>query len=199
MQEPKDFPKDADRSDIFTFLIREYGEKAYNFAYRLTGNEPDARDLMQEAFARVLKHRQKYDPSRRFDAWLYRILHNIYLDSVRRYAHKHTVSLDAPTPVEGTHWDEIISSGEQQPVDAMIEKETDDLVQKALDSLPIAYKTAVVLSDVDGVSYERISEIMSCPIGTVRSRIHQGRLLLRKAFDRLQKGGFAGERKEKLR
>jgi len=173
----------------FQELIRRHGEKAYNFAYRLAGNEQDARDLVQEALARALNHKDSYDASRPFDSWLYRILHNIYLDGVRRYAHRHTVSLDAPTPVEDAGWDEIIRGNDADPADLMVRKEEDAMIQQALSSLPVVYRTAVVLCDIEKLPYERISEIMACPLGTVRSRIHQGRVLMKNAFEAIEKRG----------
>ncbi|MEQ1920447.1 MAG: sigma-70 family RNA polymerase sigma factor, partial [Elusimicrobiota bacterium] len=90
----------------FADLLRQAGDKAYNFAYRLAGNEQDARDLVQEAFARALEHAGSYDPSRAFDSWLLRILHNIFLDGVRRLTYRRTVSLDAPTPVADSSWED---------------------------------------------------------------------------------------------
>jgi len=170
--------------------LRLHGEKAYNFAYRLAGNEADARDLVQDAFLRAYEHRDRYDPSRPLDSWLLRILQNIYIDGIRRYAHKHTVSIDAPMPTGEASWDELLDDAGSDPGDAMIRRETDALVQRALNSLAVHYRTAVALSDIEGYSYEKIGEIMSCPIGTVRSRIHQGRTLMRKAFEALQRGGI---------
>lgn len=176
------------RSEDFRELLRLWGEKAYNFAYRLSGNEQDAQDLMQEAFMKAYEHFSSYDRTRPFDSWLLRILHNIYLDGVRRYAHSHTVSLDAPSPVDSP-WKEILPGCEAEPGKDISRRETDEMVQKALNSVPIHYRTAVTLCDIEGLSYDEIGEIMDCPVGTVRSRIHQGRLLIRRAYESLEKGG----------
>ncbi len=73
-----------DPAGDFSELIRRCGEKAYNFAYRLAGNEQDARDLVKEAFTRAYEHFGSYDPDRPFDSWLLRILHTVFLDGVRR-------------------------------------------------------------------------------------------------------------------
>jgi len=173
----------------FSDLIREHGEKAYNFAYRLSGNEHDAKYLVQGAYAKAYQHFESYDPDRPFDSWLCRILHNIYLDGVRLYAHGHSVSLDAPAPVEDSSWDEILPGRDPEPSAELTRKEEDVLLQKALNAVPVHYRTAVTLCDIEGLSYEQISEIMACPVGTVRSRIHQGRLLIRKAYEELEKGG----------
>ena len=180
---------EMDPAGDFSELIRRCGEKAYNFAYRLAGNEQDARDLVQEAFARAYEHFGNYDPSRPFDTWLLRILHNIFLDGVRRFSHSHTVSLDAPAPVEDTSWEELLPAPDKEPTHGMERRESDSLLQRALNSVPVHYRTAVTLCDVEGFSYEQIGKIMSCPVGTVRSRIHQGRVLIRKEYERLEKIG----------
>lgn len=169
----------------FSSLVRDYGQKAYNFAYRLTGNEQDSRDLVQEAFTHALEHFHQYDQKRPFQAWFNRILKNIFLDGVRRYERKHTVSLDGPSILEEVSWEEIIPGRDRTPGEDMDRAEAYETVQKALNCLPIHYRTAISLCDIDRYSYEQISEVMNCPVGTVRSRIHQGRILLRKAFERL--------------
>lgn len=173
----------------FSELIRQCGEKAYNFAYRLAGNEPDARDLVQEAFARAYAHFDAYDETRPFETWVFRILQNIYLDGVRRYAHGRTVSLDAPSPVEESGWDEIIPSPDPEPGEGMMRAESEKLVQKALERLPVHYRTAVILCDIEGLSYDEIGAVMACPVGTVRSRIHHGRQLVKKALEELESSG----------
>jgi RNA polymerase sigma-70 factor (ECF subfamily) len=173
----------------FEAYVRQSSDKAYNFAYRLTGNESDARDLVQEAFSHALTHISKYDPTRPFEPWLNRILHNIYLDGVRRYERKHAVSLDGPSPIEDVPWENIIPGPDTSPHEHAERSETSELIQNALNSIPLPYRTAVILCDIERYSYERISEILDCPIGTVRSRIHQGRVMMKKAFEKLQSQG----------
>lgn len=173
----------------FAGLIARAGDKAYNFAYRLSGNEPDARDLVQEAFARAFQHADSYDPTRPFDSWLLRIMHNVFLDAMRRHSHSRTVSLDAAAPAGDGGWTDILPEREPSATDEMIREESLDLLQKALARLPLMYRTAVVLCDIEGLPYEKISEVMGVPVGTVRSRLHQGRTLLRKSYDELEKSG----------
>ena len=176
-------------AQTFAGLIARAGDKAYNFAYRLAGNEPDARDLVQEAFSRAFEHSESYDPARPFDSWLLRILHNIFLDSMRRHSHTRTVSLDAPAPVEDAGWADLLPAEEPSPSDALVRKESVDLLQKALARLPGTYRSAVALCDIEGLAYEEIAVVMAIPVGTVRSRIHQGRVLLRKAYEELERSG----------
>jgi RNA polymerase sigma-70 factor, ECF subfamily len=176
----------AEALALFETNIRRCSDKAYNFAFRLAGNEQDARDLVQEAFSHALEHLDRYDPKRPFEPWVNRILKNIYLDGVRRYERKHSVSLDGPSPIEDMPWENIIPGPDKAPSDHFDKKETGVLVQRALEMVPPQYRSAVMLCDLEKYSYEKISQILDCPIGTVRSRIHQGRLLLRKAFEKLQ-------------
>ena len=178
-------------AETFAGLIARAGDKAYNFAYRLAGNEPDARDLVQEAFSRALEHAGAYDKTRPFDSWLLRILHNVFLDSMRRHSHSRTVSLDAPAPVEDAGWADLLPGEEPSAADELILKESLDLLQRALARLPTTYKSAIALCDIEGLSYEEIAQVMEIPVGTVRSRIHQGRVLLRKAYDELERSGGA--------
>jgi RNA polymerase sigma-70 factor (ECF subfamily) len=182
-------PSNKSRTEAFPELIRLYGEKAFNFAFRLAGNEPDARDLTSEAFARAFEHFGSYDPSKPFDTWLLRILRNIYLDGVRLYSHGHNVSLDAPSPVEDSSWEEVLPGNDPELGSDIERKQTDAVVQKALNSVPVHYRTAVTLCDIEGLSYEEIGEIMACPVGTVRSRIHEGRKLIKQAYEKLEKSG----------
>lgn len=190
MEHPNGNDPAQDPRELFAKNFRQSADRAYNFAFRLTGNESDARDLVQEAFSHALRHIERYDPKRPFDPWLNRILHNIFLDGVRRYERRHTVSLDGPSPIEDVPWENIVPGPDASPSDHADRKETSEMVQRALNSVPLPYRTAVILCDIEKLSYERISEIMECPIGTVRSRIHQGRLMMRKAFEKLQLRGW---------
>ena len=176
-------------AQTFAGLLRQAGDKAHNFAYRLAGNEQDARDLVQEAFARALEHAGSYDPSRAFDSWLLRILHNIFLDGARRLAYRRTVSLDAPTPVSDSSWEDILPARDLSATDELIRRESIDMVQLALERLPPHYKAAIVLCDIEGLAYDDIARIMDVPVGTGRSRILQGRVLARKAYEELERSG----------
>lgn len=175
---------DADR---FRDLMERHGDKIYNFAWRLAGNESDARDLTQEAFARAFQHRDRFDFTRPFDAWVCRILHNHFLDNVRRYEHRRSISYDAPT--ESLPLTETLVGRDPNPLDALMREERDRSVQRALNLLPPLYRSAVILCDLENYSYETIAEILECPLGTVRSRLHEGRRLLRQFFAAEAAGG----------
>ena len=174
-------------NDEFEVLLKKHCEKAYNFAWRLVGNGPDAWDLLQEALMKAYTHFNSYDKTRPFDSWLMKILQNIYLDALRKNSRQPLASLDSEPSTPGKSWEEILPHRDPHPLENLSQIENLDFVQQALNSLPPLYKTAVVLCDMENLSYDEISKVMDCPIGTVRSRVHQGRLLLKKAFDEREK------------
>jgi RNA polymerase sigma-70 factor (ECF subfamily) len=152
-------------------VARTHGRFLYNVAYRLTGNDDDAYDLVQEALLRVRKGLETYQPGS-MEAWLSRIVTNVFLDEVRRRRRR---------PVEALPEDPERLLPTSPGADEATEKLPDD-VQAALRLLPEDFRTAVVLCDVVGLTYEEIAEALSVPVGTVRSRIHRGRRLLRAAL-----------------
>ncbi|HET9772373.1 MAG TPA: sigma-70 family RNA polymerase sigma factor [Acidimicrobiia bacterium] len=152
-------------------VARTHGRFLYNVAYRLTGNDDDAYDLVQEALLRVRKGLETYQPGS-MEGWLSRIVTNVFLDEVRRKRRR-------PVEVMPEDPERLLPSapGADEPTDNL----SDD-VQAALRRLPEDFRTAVVLCDVVGLSYEEIADAISVPVGTVRSRIHRGRRLLRAAL-----------------
>jgi RNA polymerase sigma-70 factor (ECF subfamily) len=155
-------------------VARVYGRKIYNFAYRLTGNSDDASDLVQEVLLRVRKGLASYQPGS-FEGWLWRITRNAFLDDIRRKNRRPT----APLPDEVDRWDR--ASAPSADIEYGRISIGDD-VQKALLELPVEFREAVVLCDIVGLSYEEIAHAVAVPVGTVRSRIHRGRKLLRESL-----------------
>ncbi len=156
-------------------VARAYGRKIYNFAYRLTGNADDASDLTQEVLLRVRKGLAGYQPGS-FEGWLWRITRNAFLDDVRRKKRRPT----SPLPEE---IDRVASHASPEPDQVLATVRLGEDIQAALLDLPYDFREAVVLCDIVGLSYEEISAAVAAPIGTVRSRIHRGRKMLK---DRLQ-------------
>lgn len=152
-------------------VARVHGRKIYNFAYRLTGNPDDAHDLVQEVLLRVRRGLANYQPGS-FEGWLWRITRNAFLDDVRRRKRRPT----SPLPDEVDRWD-LASTVSADTEYARISLGDD--IQKALLELPIDFREAVVLCDVVGLSYDEIAAAVAVPIGTVRSRIHRGRKMLK--------------------
>lgn len=155
-------------------VARVHGRKIYNFAYRLCGNPDDAADLVQEVLLRVRRGLAEYQPGS-FEGWLWRITRNAFIDEVRRRQRRPT----SPLPEAIDRWDAQSSPGADEELASI---RLGDDIQAALMDLPYDFREAVVMCDVIGLSYEEIAQAVAVPVGTVRSRIHRGRKLLRTAL-----------------
>ncbi len=164
-------------------VVVQHSARVFRLAYRLTGNRQDAEDLTQEVFVRVFRSLSSYTPGT-FEGWLHRITTNLFLDQVRR---KQRIRFDALPEDAGDRM-----AGNDPGPERMWEFQNLDLdVQAALDTLPPEFRAAVVLCDIEGLSYEEISEVLGIKLGTVRSRIHRGRSQLRKALAHRRPGTSA--------
>jgi RNA polymerase sigma-70 factor (ECF subfamily) len=146
----------------------------YRLAYRLTGNKHDAEDLTQEVFVRVFRSLSSYTPGT-FEGWLHRITTNLFLDMARRRQRIRFEGLGDETA-------QRLHSG-PTPAQAFDERHLDSDIAEALEALAPEYRAAVVLCDIEGLSYEEIAVTLGVKLGTVRSRIHRGRAQLRAALD----------------
>jgi RNA polymerase sigma-70 factor (ECF subfamily) len=154
-------------------VVREHSGRVYRLAYRLTGNRPDAEDLTQEVFVRVFRALDRYRPGT-FEGWLHRITTNLFLDGARRRARIRFEALPDDA--------ERVPGRERSPEQVYVDENLDDDVQRALADLPPDFRAAVVLCDIEGLSYEEIAATLGVKLGTVRSRIHRGRSQLREAL-----------------
>ena len=169
-------PDDGDAVPTWEEVARTHGRFLYTVAYRLTGKEDDARDLVQEVLLRVQRGLATYRPGS-LEGWLSRITTNVFLDGVRRRQRRPTDLL----PEEPERAERVLPSfkpAEEAFSDATLSTD----VQRALDGLPAEFRTAVVLCDVAGLPYQEIATSLGVPVGTVRSRIHRGRALLREVL-----------------
>ncbi len=154
-------------------VARNHGRKIYNYAYRLCGNPHDASDLVQEVLLRVRTGLEDYQPGS-FEGWLWRITRNAFLDEVRRRQRRPSV----PLPDDPDYG--FLGRYTAPAADEVLSSVTfDEDIQKALLDLPFDFREAVVMCDVIGLSYDEISMAVGAPVGTVRSRIHRGRKLMR--------------------
>ncbi|MET9022109.1 RNA polymerase sigma factor SigE [Actinopolymorpha sp. NPDC004070] len=155
-------------------IVRTHSSRVYRLAYRLTGNRHDAEDLTQEVFVRVFRSLSTYTPGT-FQGWLHRITTNLFLDLARRRQRIRFDALpdDAPERLPGS---------EPSPAQAYDDRHLDADIQAALEALPPEFRAAVVLCDIEGLSYEEIAATLGVKLGTVRSRIHRGRSQLREAL-----------------
>jgi RNA polymerase sigma-70 factor (ECF subfamily) len=155
-------------------VVREHAGRVYRLAYRLSGNRADAEDLTQETFVRVFRSLAEYTPGT-FEGWLHRITTNLFLDMVRR---RQRIRFDALPDDVGDR----LASREAGPEQVFELMNLDPEIQAALDALPPDFRVAVVLCDLEQLSYEEIAATLNIKVGTVRSRIHRGRVLLREAL-----------------
>jgi RNA polymerase sigma factor (sigma-70 family) len=156
-------------------VVRDHSARVYRLAYRLTGNQHDAEDLTQEVFIRVFRSLSSFTPGT-FEGWLHRITTNLFLDQARR---RQRIRMDAM----GDDSSGYPARGElHDPVRGYEHANLDHDVQRALDALAPEYRAAVVLCDIEGLSYEEIAVTLGIKLGTVRSRIHRARSQLRLAL-----------------
>jgi len=156
-------------------IVSEHSTRVFRLAYRLTGNRHDAEDLTQDVFVRVFKSLSSYSPGT-FEGWLHRITTNLFLDRARR---KQRIRFDALADDAA----ERLQGRELSPAQAYDERHLDADIQAALDALAPEYRAAVVLCDIEGLTYEEIAASLGVKLGTVRSRIHRGRAQLRTALE----------------
>jgi RNA polymerase sigma-70 factor (ECF subfamily) len=166
------------REVLFENLMRKTHRQAYSFAVKLTGNAAEAEDLVQETFVRAFRFFHRYDDTLPFTNWLYRIMSNAHIDTVRRRHRLKTASLEQPTE-QGTSTLDIVDPS-RSAENTMVDCAMGEHVEDALAHMTPEFRTAVLLADVEGMAYEEIADIMRTSVGTVRSRIHRGRKQLRK-------------------
>lgn len=151
-------------------LVRQHADRVYRLAFRLAGNQHDAEDLTQETFIRVFRSVHNYQAGT-FEGWLHRITTNLFLDMVRRRARIRMEALPE-------NYDRV-PANEPTPEQIYHASRLDPDLQAALDALAPEFRAAVVLCDIEGLSYEEVGATMGVKLGTVRSRIHRGRQALR--------------------
>ena len=147
----------------------------YNFARWLTHDQSEAEDLVQETFAKALRGFDSFAPGTDFRAWMFRILRNTFLTSRPGLQAKLTVPLDAEDEVPlAVTW--------ENPETLALASATREVLQAAIEGLPVAYREVILLCDVEEMKYQEIADVLSVPIGTVMSRLARGRKLLRQSL-----------------
>lgn len=162
----------------------------YNYALRMTGNQDDASDLLQETFMKAYRFWDKYEKGTNIRAWLFRIMKNSYINRYRKETKEpDTVDYDKIQNYYSVIRDESTDPNDLQ--EKIFGGLFEDAVAHAIESLPEDFRTVVILCDIEGLTYEEISEFVDCPIGTVRSRLHRGRRMLRaKLLEYAKKRGY---------
>lgn len=173
----------VEQSAFLERAIEQYGKATYNFAYRLTGNEADARDLTQDAFLRVYRAWRSFQPGTSFLSWIYRIVTNLYRDELRRRKGRFQEEIpedNAPQDFGGQRPLAV------DPIDEYVEGQLSEPLARALARLSAEQRQVIILADLEEYSYQEIADIMGCSIGTVRSRLHRARALLRRLIQQQQ-------------
>lgn len=159
----------------FDVLVRRYKDQLLNYVYRFVGNRVDAEDIVQETFLRVFKNKHYYKEIAKFSTWVYTIAGNLAKTELRRRKRRKVFSVSNFVNEERDYDIPDMDQTPEQKVDGSLK---DDIIQKAIDKLPSKFKEVILLRDVQGFSYEEISQILNIPLGTVKSRVNRGRLKL---------------------
>ena len=164
--------------DAFSKVAFEHFDRLFGTALKMTHNPNDAEDLVQETYARAYQHFNQFQTGTNFKAWIFRILINTYINGYRRRE-------KAPILVDFTEMEPVYEEAAQENSFLDVPAENlndllDDEIKKALDQLPEEYRIVLLLASVEGFSYEEISKMVACPIGTVMSRLFRARALMRR-------------------
>ena len=168
--------------EILSILVRRYRIPLYNFVFRFVGDRETAEDIVQETFLRTLRHKHQFPAIEQVSTWLYTIAGNLAKTELRRRKRWHWV------PIRPSD-DEESRTSFYEPVDRELlpGEDTDTktvrrTVVDAIDTLPEEFREAVLLRDLNGLSYDEIAKIIDCPVGTVKSRVNRGRLRLHRGL-----------------
>ncbi len=163
---------------IFEEELIPHIKSLYHFAYRLTNDEDDANDLVQDTYFKAYRFLRSYEKGSNAKAWLFRILKNSFINNYRKHSKE-------PSKVDYEEAEQFLNTGKASHLNSIDMREKvysntlGDEVSMALNSLPMDFKTVIVLCDIEEFSYEEIAQIIDIPIGTVRSRLHRARQILK--------------------
>lgn len=188
----------------FEQIVSLYEKKIYNIALRYCNNSHDAMDISQEVFLRVYRFLPKFNGESQFSTWIYRITMNVCHDISGKKNVITELSLDGKTEDDEDYQIEV-SDERFSPEKQLEKKELREIIKKGIESLDESYRDAVIMRDVNGLSYEDIAEVLQIGVGTVKSRIARGREKLRKFlcehgnfFEKTESNKKENARKEEL-
>lgn len=169
----------------------------YNFALKMTGDEDDADDLVQETYLKAFRFFDKFEKGTNCKAWLFRIMKNSYINDYRKQVKEpNKVDYeDVQNFYENIKSDEVESKHYEQDVFSNL---LDDEISKAITELPEDFRTVIILSDIEGFTYDEIADFVDIPVGTVRSRLHRARkMLYSQLYDYAKEKGFINSNNSK--
>lgn len=178
---------EKEKTEIFDNEFMPHVDSMYNFGYRLTFDEDDAKDLVQDTYLKAFRFINSFQRGTNAKAWLFRILKNSFINEFRKKSKQ-------PAKVDYNEVEQYYNSD-----DAGVNITTDlrvetiqhmigDEISGALNAIPVDFRTVIILSDLEGFTYEEMSKILDIPIGTVRSRLHRARNMLKEKL-----AGYAKE------
>jgi RNA polymerase sigma-70 factor (ECF subfamily) len=180
---------------VFDKELMPHADALYNFSYHLTGNEEDANDLFQEAMMKAWRFIERYEEGTNPKAWLFTIAKNAFINEYRKRSNRpHQVELQDYV----THQDseDTPLTGNLDMREEMFKYLMGDEVTLAINSLPVDFRTVILLADIEDFKYDEIASILDIPIGTVRSRLHRARNELKKKLkEYAERLGFEDKRK----
>lgn len=181
------------KQDDFNEEIIPHLDALHNFGLRLTSDPNDAEDLVQDTIVKAYRFFSSYEKGTNAKAWLFRILKNSYINNYRKKSKKpQEVDYDEVATFYETIRAERTETSDLE--DKMFRELIDDDISKALNDIPEDFRTVVLLCDVEDFTYEEIANMLDVPIGTIRSRLHRGRNLLKaQLLEYAQKRGYAGD------
>lgn len=171
----------SEKEKLFEEELLPHADALYNFAYHLTYNEEDANDLVQETFMKAYRFIDSFDSGTNAKAWLFKILKNGFINEYRRKK-KESNKVDYEDVVAYQDADEDKGGVAFDLREDIFDGMMGDEITVALNRLPIEFKTVILLCDIEGFTYEEIAKIIDIPIGTVRSRLHRARNMLKESL-----------------
>lgn len=163
--------------EAFEELVRRYETKIYNLVYRFMGNHADAGDLAQEAFIRAYRALSKFRGESSFSTWIYKVTANVCRDELRKQRRKKNISLDE---LEGGQREIAVADTSSLPEETFERRELQNRIQVYLNQLSEDHRLILLMREMQDMSYEEISEVMQCSMGTVKSRLSRARTALKK-------------------
>lgn len=178
-EEKKPRYSERERYAIFDSEFMPHIDSMFNFAYRLTNDEDDANDLVQDTYMKAFRFVNSFQKGTNAKAWLFRILKNSFINDYRKKSKQ-------PAKVDYQEVETIYNSENEPQYNGTVDLRTEtvqdligDEVASSLNGLPVDFRTVIILSDIEGFTYEEMAKILDIPIGTVRSRLHRARNLLK--------------------
>lgn len=176
--------------EAFEQLVAHYQDRVYNYVLRMVHDPVEAQDVAQETFLRAYQGLPRFRGASSFQTWLYRIASNLAIDAARSRKRRGIGLVSIDQPLEGEDESEMVrdlpDENEHGPLDEALRQELQREVWRAVGELSDRLRPVVVLSDLQGLSYQEVADILGCPVGTVKSRLFNARNQLReKLRDRL--------------